>query len=440
LTNRTKKALFCVCVIVDELHSHIFFFPAFAISYSRLSVFILILCGCIFGGLMGENGTNMTCPDVCHCPSDDYISCIKLGLRSIPQDLPPSADSLNLEGNQLRVLLFNAFKRVPLLQYLWINQNNLTFLYPGSFISLNNLRELNLSKNPRLTYLHAHTFRGLLNLVSMDVSHCNIFEIHPLVFSHVVSLETLDLGFNKIHYIPEALRKLHNMTKLSLENNQIEAIGKNSFKTQHMLQELSLRRNQIWVIENDAFNQLNKLTVLNLGHNSLSHLPNPIFRGLLQLKIIYLEANRISIINCSFNSLINLKKLHLNNNHIEQITHNAFSSLTHLQMIHLSKNNLTFIPSYLFSHMSKLKNVFLSSNPWRCDCSMAWTANWMLTYNGAIHGLHCIFAVSYGSTSDVFTQRGVLCPQQEVTDDRCMESSTSASSDPLLQTSLICNK
>ncbi|XP_063289498.1 nyctalopin-like [Pelobates fuscus] len=390
-------------------------------------MFAVILPGCILGGLIGDDPPNVTCPDLCHCTSDDDISCTKLGFKKLPHDLPASTISLNLEGNYLRILMFNEFKNVPSLQVLWVSQNNLTFLYPGAFISLSNLRELNLRKNSRLTYLHAHTFRGLLNLISLDISHCNIFEIHPLVFSHLVSLEALELGFNKIHYIPEALRKLRNVTKLSLENNLIEAIGKNSFKYQQALEDLSLRRNRIWVIESDAFDQLNKLNVLNLGHNSLSYLPNQIFRSLRQLRIMYLEANKISTINCSFNSLVNLKKLHLNNNRITSITQNAFSSLNQLQMLHLSKNNLTFIPSYLFSNMPKLKHVFVSSNPWSCDCRMSWTANWMLTYTGAIHGLHCVFALSYATTSDVFTQNGILCSQEKGTDDRCIEISTDAS-------------
>ncbi|XP_053330025.1 nyctalopin-like [Spea bombifrons] len=376
--------------------------------------------------MIGDAFSNTTCPSLCHCSSDDDVYCDKMGFRSLPLNLPVSAVSLYLEGNLFRVLTFNAFKNVPILQNLWINQNNLTFLYPGAFISLNNLKELNLSENSRLTYLHAHTFRGLFSLIFLDLSSCNLFEIHPLVFSHVVSLEVLNLGSNKFHYIPQALRKLHNLTTLSLENNHIEAIGKNSFKNQQALRDLNLRRNRIWVIENDAFNELNKLNVLNLGHNSLSYLPNQLFSDLIQVRIMYLEANWITRINCSFNSLVNLKKLHLNNNRIMHIAHNAFSSLKELQFLHLNKNNLTSIPGDLFANMPKLKHVFLSFNPWSCDCRMAWIANWMLTYNGAVRGLHCVYALSYKTGSGVFTQKGTLCSHEKAVDDRCVEISMSS--------------
>ncbi|KAM5145627.1 uncharacterized protein ACMZJ9_012990 [Mantella aurantiaca] len=393
----------------------------------RIYLISVILSGCTVFEINSEF-RNIICPSLCQCSADHDLYCNKIGIEDLPTDLPPSAVSLNLAGNQIRILHFDAFKVVPSLRILWLNQNNLTFLYPGVFIALNNLKELDLSKNQRLTYLHAHTFRGLSSLVSLDLSHCNIFEIHPFVFTHLPSLEVLNLASNKIHYVPQALRKLHNVTRLSMENNFIEAIGKNSFKHQHALQSLNLRRNQIWAIQDEAFNQLNKLSVLNLGHNSLSHLPNQLFSGLDQLRIMYLEANRIVKINCSFNRLVNLKKLHLNNNLITHITQNAFSNLKQLQFLHLNKNSLTTIPSYLFLHMPQLNSVFLSFNPWSCDCSMAWIATWMVDYKGIVKGLNCVFALSYRENSEVFTGKGFTCLQEEITEEQCVESSTDSAS------------
>ncbi|XP_018412204.1 PREDICTED: nyctalopin-like [Nanorana parkeri] len=392
----------------------------------------IYLISVILGGFtvleITSESRNVICPSLCKCSADHDIYCNKMGIEDLPPDLPPSAVTLNLAVNQIRILHFDAFKVVPSLQMLWLNQNNLTFLYPGVFIALNNLKELNLSKNQRLTYLHAHTFRGLSSLVSLDLSHCNIFEIHPFVFTHLPSLEVLSLASNKIHYVPQALRKLHNVTRLSMENNFIEAIGKNSFKNQQALQALNLRRNQIWAIQHEAFNQLNKLSVLNLGHNSLSHLPNQLFSGLDELRIMYLEANRIVKINCSFNRLVNLKKLHLNNNLITHITRNAFSNLKQLQFLHLNKNSLTSVPSYLFLQMPNLKSVFLSFNPWSCDCSMAWIATWMVDYKGIVQGLNCVFALSYRTNSEIFTGKGVTCFHEDITEEQCVESSTDSAS------------
>ncbi|XP_068105667.1 nyctalopin-like [Hyperolius riggenbachi] len=395
--------------------------PADRALCSRIYMLSVILGGCTVIEVNNEF-SNFSCPSLCQCSSDYDIYCYNLGIEDLPPDLPTSAVSLNLAGNHLRILHFDAFRAVPSLQILWLNENNLTFLYPGVFIALSNLKEINLSKNPRLSYLHINTFRGLSSLASLDLSYCNIYEVHPFVFSHLPSLEVLNLASNKLHYVPQALRKLRNITRLSMENNLLEAIGKNSFKCQQSLQALNLRRNRIRAIQGEAFNQLNKLSVLNLGHNSLSHLPNQLFSGLDELRIMYLEANKIVKINCSFNRLVNLKKLHLNNNYIMQITHNAFSDLKQLQFLHLSKNSLTTLPTNLFLFMPKLKSVFLSLNPWSCDCSMAWIANWMVDYKGAIQGLNCVFAMSYRTTTEVFTHKGVSCYPEQSTEDTCVES------------------
>uniref|UniRef100_A0A8C0GRE7 Uncharacterized protein n=1 Tax=Chelonoidis abingdonii TaxID=106734 RepID=A0A8C0GRE7_CHEAB len=99
--------------------------------------------------------------------------------------------------------------------------------------------------------------------------------------------------------------------------------------------------------------------------------------GLIQLKTMHLEANRITRIKCSFNSLRNLRKLYLNNNHISSISQAAFSNLKNLQFLHLNKNNLSSLPKHLFAELLKLKYVFLSHNPWNCDCKMLWFPTWI---------------------------------------------------------------
>nr|XP_056714987.1 nyctalopin-like [Euleptes europaea] len=330
---------------------------------------------------------------MCKCSSEAIIYCGRAGLRSLPRDIVASTVSLNLSNNFLRILAADAFGNLTFLSSLWLDHNNLTFLYPGAFKSLYNLRVLYLSRNSRLTYLHANTFQGLDNLISLDLSRCNLFEIHPFMFSHLPSLEVLDLTANNMRYVPQAFRSLTSLTRLSLERNHIEAIGRDSLKAMKALKDLNLRKNRIWTIHHDAFLQLDRLCVLNLGHNHLSDLPNQLFSGLAQLKIIRLEANRLTRINCDFYGLRSLRKLYLNNNRIVFIAAAAFSPLKELSFLHLNRNNLSHLSSRLFMELPKLRYVFLSHNPWECDCGMLWFSTWILTYQGVIEGLHCTIPV-----------------------------------------------
>ncbi|KFP38081.1 Nyctalopin, partial [Chlamydotis macqueenii] len=182
------------------------------------------------------------CPSMCKCAPEEIIHCNRAGLRALPGEIAASTVSLNLSNNYLRILTTNTFRNLTFLHSLWLDGNNLTFLSPGTFHALSKLRELHLSRNSRL---------GLLNLISLDLSHCNIFEIHPLLFSHLPSLERLDLASNNMRYVPQAFRNLSSLTRLNLY----------------------LNNNWISLISDSAFSYLNKLHFLHLSKNNLSSLP-----------------------------------------------------------------------------------------------------------------------------------------------------------------------
>ncbi|KAI1234841.1 hypothetical protein IHE44_0003224 [Lamprotornis superbus] len=320
---------------------------------------------------------------------------------------------------------------VHLPKSLWLDGNNLTFLTPGTFHALSRLQELHLSRNSRLTYLHANTFRGLLNLISLDLSHCNIFEIHPLLFSHLPSLERLDLASNNMRYVPQAFKNLSNLTRLSLEGNHIEAIGRDSLKDLETLYDLNLRKNRIWIIQNGAFTKLLRLGMLNLGHNFITDLSNQLFEGLIQLKTMHLEANRITAVDCTFRQLLNLRNLYLNNNQISSISDSAFLYLNKLHFLHLSRNNLSSLPMHLFTKLPKLRLVLLSHNPWSCDCSTLWL--WT-SRRAAIEGLDCAFLHPPNSTAPGEPRPAPLgdctVPLELASEDKCRVAGTSVAPRP----------
>ncbi|NXN05916.1 NYX protein, partial [Sylvia borin] len=185
------------------------------------------------------------CPSICKCTPEETILCNRAGLKTLPGKIAASTISLNLSNNYLWIL-----RNLTFLHSLWLDGNNLTFLTPGTSHALSSLQELHLSRNSRLTYLHAYTLRGLLNLISLDLSHCSIFKIHPLLFSHLPSLGKLDLASNNMRYVPQAFRNLSSLMRLNLYLN-----------------------NHISSSSDSAFLYLNKLHFLHLSRNNLSSLP-----------------------------------------------------------------------------------------------------------------------------------------------------------------------
>ncbi|XP_008935564.1 PREDICTED: nyctalopin-like [Merops nubicus] len=237
-----------------------------------------------------------------------------------------------------------------------------------------------------------------------------------------------------MRYVPQAFRNLSSLTKLSLEGNHIEAIGKDSLKDLETLYDLNLRKNRIWIIQNGAFTKLLRLGMLNLGHNFIANLPNQLFDGLIQLKTMHLEANRITAVDCAFRHLPNLRNLYLNNNQISLISDSAFLHLNKLHFLHLSKNNLSSLPIRLFAELPKLKYVFLSHNPWKCDCKMLWFWRWTTTQRGVMEGLHCAFLGPNNTTALHGLHPGDLMdcavPPELASEDKCRLASTSLAPRP----------
>uniref|UniRef100_A0A663EX37 LRRCT domain-containing protein n=1 Tax=Aquila chrysaetos chrysaetos TaxID=223781 RepID=A0A663EX37_AQUCH len=238
-----------------------------------------------------------SCPSMCKCAPEEIIHCNRAGLRALPGEIAASTVSLNLSNNYLRILTTNTFRNLTFLHSLWLDGNNLTFLSPGTFHSLSKLRELHLSRNSRLTYLHANTFRGLLNLISLDLSHSfrNLSSLMRLSLegNHIelLRLGMLNLGHNFIADLPNQLFDgLIQLKTMHLEANRITAVDC-TFRHLLNLRNLYLNNNQISSISDSAFSYLNKLHFLHLSKNNLSSLPIRLLAELPKLKYVFLSHN-----------------------------------------------------------------------------------------------------------------------------------------------------
>jgi len=188
--------------------------------------------------------TSSSCPNYCKClwrASKITVECVDLQLTSIPDQIDPATQVLNLSENNFGELTDKVFVLSGLgnLQRISLAAANISNIQKLTFAGLLNLVELdlssnrlavvpmdlfpfslslmniNLSNNP-ITALLQNQFTALRNLVKLDLSHCLIKNIHEEAFSGLYNLERLLLDSNQLvslgGHLPDNLHgvTLHN--------------------------------------------------------------------------------------------------------------------------------------------------------------------------------------------------------------------------------------
>ncbi|XP_022248789.1 protein toll-like isoform X2 [Limulus polyphemus] len=161
------------------------------------------------------------------------------------------------------------------------------------------------------------------------------------LFEDLTSLESLNLSWNEISFLPEDIfQNLIKIEYLRLSNNQLQTMPENIFQP------------------------LSNLENLELGSNKLSHLPKNLFRNLVKLKRIYLYSNQLSVLPSNvFNNLNSLEVLELSGNRFTELPEGIFSGLPKLRGLGLANNKFKTLPTGLFRENSALEELKLSGNP-----------------------------------------------------------------------------
>jgi len=207
-----------------------------------------------------------------------------------------------------------------------------------------------------------------------------------------------DCKLRKVKFNSNALKHLFyldlfemiNLEYLDLENNSISTIELHSFSNLIKLETLILSLN-ILTHFNDTFifSPLSSLKFLNLSSNQIEIVQSNLFDSLFKLETLDLSWNRIRFIHSfAFNSLLNLRNLHLNENYQNLIieSNTSFSRLDSIQNIFLSKSILNDENVKIFLNLfvqktksqtninvlgiSFYKSLFLSTKYTKYDCNL----------------------------------------------------------------------
>ncbi|CAG7816349.1 unnamed protein product [Allacma fusca] len=166
------------------------------------------------------------CPTDCFCVwkgGKQKIECLNRGLRTFPGPIDPGTQVLDLTGNSFETLPPDHFMRLGLI----------------------NLQKIYLSKC-RLSHISPRTFRGLSNLVDLDLSYNVMREVPSGAFPDCQGLMRLILSGNPIPRIqPNAFISLESLTTLEISIAGIELIEKGAFDGLVSLEWLKLNGNKL---------------------------------------------------------------------------------------------------------------------------------------------------------------------------------------------------
>lgn len=227
--------------------------------------------------------------------------------------------SLNLSNNRISTLEAGCFDNLSdSLLVVKLNRNRISMIPPKVF-KLPHLQFLELEHN-NLTGVNKGWLYGLRMLQQLYMSQNAIEKISPDAWEFCQRLSELDLSYNQLTRLDEsAFVGLSLLERLNLGDNRVTHIADGVFRFLSNLQTLDLRNNDIsWAIE-DA---------------------SEAFSGLKSLTKLILQGNRIkSVTQKAFIGLESLEYLDLNNNAIMSIQENAFSQ-THLKGLVLNTSSL----------------------------------------------------------------------------------------------------
>lgn len=191
-------------------------------------------------------------------------------------------EKLNSQRTSAQNLTNTHFRDCHALRSLLLDANQLKKLHPTIFNTLHELNHLSLSLN-ELQSLPEDLFAAQHKLVILDLSMNALSALPPRIFAHTPLLWKLHLAENRFYTptnIIAALRSLHYLYKLDLDNNALSSIwGTGIYSNRTLLTRSDIRDPatlpefpEYVSIERGAYNERElNMTVISLRRNQITH-------------------------------------------------------------------------------------------------------------------------------------------------------------------------
>ncbi|XP_043913120.1 transforming growth factor beta activator LRRC32-like isoform X2 [Protopterus annectens] len=277
----------------------------------------------------------------------------------------PKLERLDLSLNRLNTLSSDLFLGTPHLRVLLLRNNVIQEIEEGTFESLLNLVELNLSGN----WINCISDLKLIHLQVLNLSFNYVEIFHTEETDDEYQLEILDLSHNKLTHFP-LLPKIHRIKYLNLSGNALKNLtlgysdvtrqwghsGMNENKSSSLLTGSRLADTG----DNKAITNLSLAAIidLDLSKNQVTHFPYHFFHHFVSVMHLKLGMNCLQVMDevsgisrsgsrkvrmipkSDHMVLPSLKSLFLQDNLINSLPPSFFQFLPALEELDLRNNNI----------------------------------------------------------------------------------------------------
>ncbi|KAL1492116.1 hypothetical protein ABEB36_012606 [Hypothenemus hampei] len=315
-------------------------------------------------------------------------NCAGLSINKFPSflDLPDDINVLDLSMNNIEILESSSESSSHTLKQLVLSYNIIKDISEDFFNGLPGLTWLDLSHN-NLSSLYgssdSNIFLQQKNLIYLDLSFNNFKQLPGGVFYPLAMLKSLDLSYNPLgEFLSQSKDILYrtlgtslNLTRLSLNNLQLNDLHPDYFTSYQDLKELELQDNYFNYIPTVPYS----VEFLDLSGNNISFIAARYlnYHSLKSLRLSRMPS-LTSIHHYAFYNLQSLESLTITDcPNLKEFTELAFGLASKVMDIHpiklnLARNSITTLNSTYVHMFRQMKQVDLRHNPWQCDCNILW--------------------------------------------------------------------
>ncbi|XP_033996620.1 inactive N-acetylated-alpha-linked acidic dipeptidase-like protein 2 [Trematomus bernacchii] len=178
-----------------------------------MAVFPLLPLCVLLLSLHTLGGASPSCPVSCRCYSLT-VECGSTSLRDIPKHVPPSTQTIFLQDNVIGQIRRQDLTLLKHLHYLYLQNNSISAVEPGSFQNQGQLLELALNGN-RVHLVTADMFQGLEHLRILYLAGNDITRLLDYTFRGLQG-EVVDVHYAGVDDLRRAKDSLNLTNQIAL--------------------------------------------------------------------------------------------------------------------------------------------------------------------------------------------------------------------------------